>query len=238
MTMVDHAFSTGESGDSAMSFAQAEILRAILENEPLPWLPEELAEITPVSEQKEDVLEAAGRALNISDEAAAQGWQQLSAQLAQSWNKAAGPSCPQTLQQKLQHKFAGRLPAAIITGIGEKAQQMAHNSQASDKIGSQIGGQVSGQIAGKAVLDQMVACVQSVLTHLSEADLRVMARPMALAMRGNSSEEFVEATIQSVRPAQWEVLSPIEQARLSLAVARYAMAQIEERNGMDESLGG
>ena len=54
-----------------------------------------------------------------------------------------------------------------------------------------------------------------------------MARPMAFAMRGSSADEFVEATIQSVRQDDWDALSPIEQARLSLAAARYAISQTE-----------
>ncbi len=150
-------------------------------------------------------LEATGQALEISDEEASQGWQRLSQQLSAIWgtDKAHSP---------LQQKFAGRLSTAIIAHITEKAQQVARR----------------GSETGASRVAQMIFCVQDMLSQLSEADLQVMARPMALAMRGSSSEEFVEAAVRSVPVADWDALSPIEQARLSLAAARYAIAQAEK----------
>ena len=50
---------------------------------------------------------------------------------------------------------------------------------------------------------------------------------MAFAMRSSGAEEWVDAAVNSVRLADWEKLSPLEQARLSLAAARYAIAQVE-----------
>ena len=91
--------------------------------------------------------------------------------------------------------------------IAEKAQQMARSSE--------------------PMVRQMIGCVQDGLNSVAEADLQVMARPMAFAMRGSSADEFVEATIKSVRQAEWEDLSPIEQSKLSLAAARYAIAQAD-----------
>lgn len=196
-----------------MSSAQAELLQTVLESEPYPWLPSGQA-----SEKAGDAdpLEAAGQALEMSDEEAAVGWQGLSAQLNQMWG--ASQTASQTAGQKaseavslsavLQEKFANRLPSAMIALIGEKAQQFARS--------------------GEPMVAQMIGCVKDGLANIAEADLQVMARPMAMAMRGNSSDEFVEATIQSIRVAEWETLSPIEQAKLSLAAARYAIAQTEE----------
>ncbi|MEN8447657.1 MAG: hypothetical protein ABG776_21880, partial [Cyanobacteria bacterium J06555_13] len=85
-----------------------------------------------------------------------------------------------------------------------------------------------GQASGQTILDQMVMCVQDVMGTMAAADLQVFGRPMALAMRSTSSDEILEATIQSIRSVEWEALSPIEQAKLSLAVARYAISEAEK----------
>lgn len=143
--------------------------------------------------------EAAGQVLEISDADAARGWQGLSQRLNERWNDS--------LIVQLQQKFAGRLSPAMIAHISDRAQPAVRS--------------------GQPMMAQMIACVRDRLTQVAESDLQVMARPMALAMRGSSDEEFVEATIRSVRSAEWEALSPLEQARLSLAAARYAIAQLD-----------
>ncbi len=180
-----------------MLAAEAELLQAVLDSDRYPWL---MATATGYEAQ----LEATGQPLEVSDAEASQGWQRLSQQLSAIWgtDEARSP---------LQQKFAGRLSTAMIAHITEKAQQVARR----------------GQETGSSRVAQMIFCVQDMLTQMSEADLQVMARPMALAMRGSSSEEFVEAAVRSVRVADWNELSPIEQARLSLAAARYAIAQAE-----------
>ena len=153
-----------------------------------------------------DPLEAAGLEMDISDEGAQQGWNKLSAQLNQMWGEQASSHAA------LMEKFSGRLPVAMIEAIGSKAQQLANDSQAS----------------GLTILDQMVTCVQDLMSTMATADLQVFGRPMALAMRSTGSDEILEATIQSIRSVEWEALSPIEQAKLSLAVARYAIAEAEK----------
>lgn len=183
--------------------AQAELLQAVLATEAYPWLADE------TSGAYAEQAEKAGLALEISDDEATQGWQGLSAQLSQIWGDHA-PS-EQSLNEQLKLKFASRLPGELIARISENAQQVVSEAASS----------------GQSMLDQMVACVQDVMTQMGDDDLRVMGRPMAMAMRGNSADEFVSATIQSVRVAEWAALSPIEQARLSLAAARYAISQVE-----------
>ena len=153
------------------------------------------------SEYDEQIFKA-GAALEISDSEAARGWQVLSAQLNGLWNVAEN-----SLLVQLQQKFAERLPAQMLAMIAEKAQQMVRS--------------------GEPMVKQMIDCVQDGLSNVAETDLQVMARPMAFAMRGSSADEFVEATIQSVRQVEWEALSPIEQSKLSLAAARYAIAQVD-----------
>ncbi len=150
----------------------------------------------------DEQISKAGAVLEISDAEAAQGWQGLSAQLSGLWNVEES-----SFLARLQQKFAERLPAEVLAMIAEKAQKMVHS--------------------GEPMTKQLVICVQDSLNRVAEADLQVIARPMAFAMRGSSADEFVEATIRSVRQAKWTDLSPIEQSKLSLAAARYAIAQAD-----------
>ena len=109
----------------------------------------------------------------------------------------------------LQQKFAARMPMTVLNAIAQKAQQAVQS--------------------GQPMVDQMIGCVQDTFSQMAEADLQVMARPMAFAMRGSSADEFVDATVQSIPDVDWESLSSIEQARLSLAAARYAISQSDEQ---------
>jgi hypothetical protein len=76
----------------------------------------------------------------------------------------------------------------------------------------------------QSLADQMVECVLDILPQWAEEDLQVLARPLAYAMRDIDSEG-VELVTETKRP--WAQLSEIEQARVSLAVARYAISQLE-----------
>ena len=200
-----HPSSSPEGKDnSALPMAQAELLHAVLDAEPYPWLADE----TPTAYDEQ--ADAAGQALEVSDEEATAGWQSLSMQLDQMFDSQVS-QVDNGLSQQLKKKFAGRLPVEIIAQIGDRAQQLANETKST----------------GQSILDQMVVCVQGVMAQMAKEDLQVMGRPMAMVMRGNSTDDFVTATMKSVRMVEWEMLSEIEQARLSLAAARYAISQIE-----------
>lgn len=187
-----------------LSVTQAALLQAVLDTErSAPWLAEDVAA------EYENSVESAGAALEISNEEAAEGWQGLSAQLNQIWADAASGVVADNagVLAQLQQRFGERLPGHLLTVIADKAQQAVRGAE--------------------PMVTQMISCVQDEFAQLAVADLQVMARPMAFAMRGNSADELVEATVQSIREDNWEALSPIEQARLSLAAARYAIAQTE-----------
>ena len=53
----------------------------------------------------------------------------------------------------------------------------------------------------------------------AEDDLRVFARPLAYAMRGEVASE--------PSSNDWAALSEIEQAKLTLAIAKYAMEHVQ-----------
>lgn len=111
-----------------------------------------------------------------------------------------------TLQTSLAHKFA-TVPQDLLNAIARHAQQVAQTSV--------------------ALADQLVQCVQAVLPEWAEDDLQVLARPLAYAMRGDDNN-VVDSALNNIRPVAWEELSETEQARLSLAIARYALGKIED----------
>lgn len=143
---------------------------------------------------------AASDELALSDEEAQLGWQAFSAQLDAFWNGSS-------LQTAIAQRFAQRLSQDVIAQITAKASQVVNTSQ--------------------PLAEQLIACVRDTLTGWDEADLQVMARPLAHAMRGQ--EEILDATINSVRDIKWEALSSMEQARISLAAARWAIDHITEQ---------
>ncbi|NJN21660.1 MAG: hypothetical protein HC812_11375 [Leptolyngbya sp. RL_3_1] len=147
-------------------------------------------------------LEATWEAADFSQEALASNAQKLWAAAAQLW-----PAAP-SLALRLQAEFASRMPVELLSQIAERVQAIADN--------------------GRPLLDQLVAAVDETLTGWDAGDLRVIARPMALAMRDGHGD-VVEATLRSIRAdADWEALSDLEKARLSLAIARYGFAQLDD----------
>ncbi|MBT9315095.1 hypothetical protein [Leptothoe spongobia] len=146
---------------------------------------------------------AAGDELAFSEEEATLGWQALSVQLNTLWGESTT-----SVQIALAQRFARRLSQDMIDQITAKANQVVST--------------------GRPLAEQLIACVRDTLTGWDEADLQVMARPLAHAMRGQ--EEILDATIDSVRNIEWAELSPMEQARISLAAARWAIDHVTEQN--------
>jgi hypothetical protein len=108
-----------------------------------------------------------------------------------------------SLQTMLAQKFA-EMPQALLNAIAHQAQQIAE--------------------ASNSLADQLVQCVQEILPAWADEDLQVLARPLAYAMRDES--DAIESTLKSIRPVEWTELSETEQAKMSLAVARYAIDQL------------
>lgn len=115
-----------------------------------------------------------------------------------------------SLQVTLTQQFGVRMPQPLLNAIAHRAQQVVATS--------------------RSLSDQLVQCAQAALNNLSdlaEDDLHVLARPLAFSMRSVNSQSTTESTLQSVRMAAWEELSELEQARLSLAIASYALSSLE-----------
>lgn len=98
----------------------------------------------------------------------------------------------------LMRKFV-TVPQSVIAAIAAQAEKMSA---------------ASGELA-----DKLIACVQETLPMWAEDDLRVFARPLAYAMRGEVASE--------PSSKDWAGLSEIEQAKLTLAIAKYAMEHVQ-----------
>lgn len=102
------------------------------------------------------------------------------------------------LATALMSKFI-TVPQTIIAAIAAQAEKMSA---------------ASGEL-----VDKLIGCVQETLPMWDEDDLRVFARPLAYAMRGEVASE--------PSSKDWAELSEIEQAKLTLAIAKYAMEHVQ-----------
>ncbi|MEG4444626.1 hypothetical protein QUB47_22045 [Microcoleus sp. AT9_B5] len=107
------------------------------------------------------------------------------------------------LQKSLREKFS-RVPQDFLASIAQSVK--------------------NATVKYQSLADQMVECVLDILPQWAEEDLQVLARPLAYAMRDVDSEG-AQLVMAAQKP--WAQLSEIEQARVSLAVARYAISQLE-----------
>jgi SpoVK/Ycf46/Vps4 family AAA+-type ATPase len=179
------------------SQAEMELLRQILqEKESYLWNPASLNAASYFADLEQEVLNAGW----TTEELTEQG-QIFASHLEQVWATVPATS---SLAAELFQRLSVQVPQALLDSIVQKAQQVIS--------------------ANLTLADQLVQCVQDSLPGWDSDDLQVLARPFAYAMRGAESESL-ESVLKSVRNAEWDDLSSIEQARLSLAVARYALTQ-------------
>lgn len=136
---------------------------------------------------------------DLSDQELGQRAPAFFAKLDQVWANTS-------LNSKISQRFAVEVPTELLNAITERVQDAMQTS--------------------RSLADQLVKCVQDVLPNFEEEDLYVLARPFAYAMR--SGEDTLEASMQHLRADSWAELSEVEQARLTLAIARSAIAELEE----------
>ncbi|MGB3241102.1 MAG: hypothetical protein WBB29_22650 [Geitlerinemataceae cyanobacterium] len=98
----------------------------------------------------------------------------------------------------LSLRFAA-IPATLLDAIADRAKQAMDQSV--------------------SAADRLVGCVRELFPDWNEADLHVLARPFAYAMRDASDLGKVAAQ------ANWSALSDLDRARLSLAAANYVLTQ-------------
>lgn len=208
-----------EDYKSIPSEAQVELLKALLEADDAayPWnTADPDSEVYFASQEQDFLLQ------DWSEEEIATRSQTFFTQLEQIWcattptadNEAVASS--NHIQAALQERFAAYIPQSWL-----------------DQIAAQVHLVFSNQ---RSMAEQLVQCVQALLTNWSEEDLVVLARPFAYAMRGTQTEA-IECVLGNVRNRDWTALSEIEQARASLAIAQYAITQLQQQEAGKQQRG-
>jgi hypothetical protein len=110
--------------------------------------------------------------------------------------------CFSTAKETTTQKFSSLVPQAWLEVIAQKAKAVA--------------------AANVSLADRLVECVAELLPNWGTEDLLVLARPLAYSMRDESVS--IESLVPRIKETPWKELSEIEKARLSLAIARDAIA--------------
>ncbi|PSB03508.1 hypothetical protein [Merismopedia glauca] len=110
-------------------------------------------------------------------------------------------NCFPTAKESVSQRFANLVPQGWLEIIAQKAKAVT--------------------AANVSLADQLVECVAELLPHWGTEDLLVLARPLAYSMRDEVVS--IESLVPRINETPWIELSEIEKARLSLAIARYAI---------------
>jgi hypothetical protein len=136
-----------------------------------------------------------------SDDEISQKSQSFFTQIQSCWSDSPLPeSVANPLDLLLTAKFGARVPQQWLGSIAAKVSTMATNQL--------------------EPVDRLVQSVQDLLANWATEDLLVMARPYAYAMR---CDPGVDNPDNIVRPLDWENLSELERAKLTILIAQYAI---------------
>lgn len=181
--------------------AQLELLEAILlMRSPYPW--------NPAEPQTQKYLEALEMELMAQEEAAAvlaadaPGLLERLEGLSRLVNWDAMSSAV-VVRESLRRKF-GAVPLSWLEDIARSALELW---QLPDREQAKL-----------SPAERLVYCVLPLFPNWAEEDLQVLARPFAYAMRGS------ELALANIQIHNWQGLSEIEKARVSLAIAHYALS--------------
>ena len=143
----------------------------------------------------------------------APGWLERLEKLSRlvNWDAVPSAMAPPTyrfaLRESLRRKF-GAVPLSWLDDIARCALELW---QLPDLDPAKL-----------SAAQQLVYCVLPLFPNWAEEDLQVLARPFAYAMRGG--ELFIGGgALANIQVENWQGLSEIEKARVSLAIAHYAL---------------
>jgi hypothetical protein len=186
--------------------AEADFLASLFAaDSPFPWEPLSL-EGDAYLQGLETELDADPTFEADFDKAITDGWNQTSALLAAQW-QSLGAVPPQSLLDALKAQFQSRMPDDALSTIAAAATQWVNS--------------------GRPVAEQLVEVVQTLLPDWDTGDLTVLARPLAYSLRDGRGE-VLDITLRSAPQTDWNSLSKIEKARLSLAIASVALHKAKD----------
>lgn len=179
---------------------EEELLETLLapDANPYPWNPAEAEAEAYLNELERGFME------NWSEQEVTRGSQWLFAELNTCWaSETSMVDEVKELYAKLSERFAAHVPHDWLENIAQKAHEVV--------------------AANLSLSDQLVHSVQELLPNWYQEDLQILARPYAVAMRGDSM-------LETVRPVEWAELSEVERVRLSMVIARYALNQLKDHH--------
>jgi hypothetical protein len=187
-------------GDYSPSHLELDLLEVLTQIEdPYPWNPAALE-----SEAYFSCVEAEGISWELTEAEFTPQAQTAIAAFERLWsNSSPQSSAVARLKTALVQKFGAEVPSTWLDAIAEKAKTLT-----------------STEIP---TAQRLVQCVSELLPQWTPEDLQVLARPFAFAMRGES----LDSTVSTITQKTWSNLSEIEKARLSLAIARYAVSELD-----------
>lgn len=203
-------FNRQEANDDSRSQTELELLEALLaDDDPIyPWnrADQESEAYFASGEQQFPLEDWSESEITARSEA-------FFSQIEQIWSETVPELEPTSvtdidhLQANLQQQFAAYIPQSWLGAIAHKAYHVLTSQ--------------------KSMTDKLVQCVHELLPNWAEDDLLVLARPFAYSMR-SADTTAVESVLGKATCSQWSALSEMEQARATLAIARYALAQLQK----------
>jgi hypothetical protein len=203
---------TSDTFYSLVSQVELELLEVLLEPEDAtyPWNPAD-----DESEGYFNELEQLFVMQDLLDEELTTRSQNFYEQLDTLWSEVStslyyncNTSCASVdnLQETLHTAFVASVPQGWLNAIAQKAADIFASQQ--------------------SIGEQLVQCVQAVMPTWGSDDLFVLARPFAYAMR-SSEPQNLKSIISNIENRDWTNLSEIEQAKISIAIAYYALKQLD-----------
>ena len=196
--MNQSSLSSNSAAEPAMA-TELDLLASILSPETgYPWQP-----LAPEAETYLASLETEFDALDGGETTAAiaAGWQVLAAQMATQMGNPEPPIAVNPIVEQLR-QFQSRVPSELLHRLATSATALARS--------------------GQPLIDQLVQCVDDVLPGWNADDLAVLARPLAYSLRDGRGE-ILELNLRAIPATDWNSLSSLEQARLTLTVASVAL---------------
>lgn len=191
--------SSNAPSDQPMKAEELDLLYTLLDPHPAyPWNP-----AAPENEAYFATLEATWDETG-TEAAIASGWQAVSAQLETFWGTPSLQDRVTTLVNGLLQRFSVQVPEHILETLSQEALALMDN--------------------GRPLMEQLAQCAQAVLTGWQSEDLEVLARPLAFSLRDGRGE-MLDLHLRSLHQTDWSTLSELEKARLSLAIASFALNQ-------------
>lgn len=211
-----HQINSSDTRHVVASQVELELLTALLEPEDAsyPWNP-----LDPESEAYFNQLEQQFATEDLLDEEFTSRSQTFYHHLDHLWEQVETSTqykCNtltvvlNSLQENLHKAFAVGVPQNWLNAIATKATELVASQQ--------------------SFSDQLIECVQAVLPTWAADDLSILARPYAYAMRSGKAENVGTLT---KHVEEWTALSEIEQAKMSMAIAYYALQQLNESESED-----